>query len=207
MRDWAPSTHGLCVGEIADCFAEQLGALTAIRSEPGNPRPDVCVSHVMYADDLTLLSNSHKHLQLMLHELEAYADKKGLMVNVSKSEVVVFNSRGASCADLIYKQKKLQLQLKRVHKFKYLGVLFGEDGKMCMGVTYAARPFWLQSKKCTIELGSMHMLCMGGRMHCCGCTNLMPCPLACTVAGFGALAIWVMRLLEVLWYMSGIWVF
>ena len=51
------------------------------------------VSHVFYADDLALVSHLETGLQCMLRGLELYARHKGLTVNASKSEVVVFNTR------------------------------------------------------------------------------------------------------------------
>ncbi len=53
---------------------------------------DVCVTHMLYADDLSLAANEPGQLQMMLDRLSAYALRKGLIVNTSKSEVVHFNS-------------------------------------------------------------------------------------------------------------------
>jgi len=54
---------------------------------------DVCVTHTLYADDLSLTANEPGQLQMMLDRLSAYALRKGSIVNTSKSEVVHFNSR------------------------------------------------------------------------------------------------------------------
>jgi len=68
-----------------DCIAWDLrGAVTG--------RADVCVTHMLYADDLRLTANEPGQLQVMLDRLSAYALRKGLIVNTSKSEVVHFNS-------------------------------------------------------------------------------------------------------------------
>jgi len=48
---------------------------------------------MLYADDLSLIANEPGQLQMMLDRLSAYALRKGLIVNTSKSEVVHFNSR------------------------------------------------------------------------------------------------------------------
>ena len=54
----------------------------------------VHVSHMLYADDLTLLTNEPRDMQIMLSRLAVYARNKHLIVNASKSEVVHFNSAG-----------------------------------------------------------------------------------------------------------------
>ncbi len=54
------------------------------------------VTHMLYADDLTLLANAPDAMQTMLNRLVVYARSKHLTINTAKSEVVHFNSkRGA----------------------------------------------------------------------------------------------------------------
>ena len=50
------------------------------------------VSHMLYADDLTLLTNEPRDMQIMLSRLAVYARNKHLIVNTFKSAVVHFNS-------------------------------------------------------------------------------------------------------------------
>jgi len=50
------------------------------------------VTHMLYADDLTLTANDPVQLQKMLRRLESYATRKGLTVNVQKSYTVSFNA-------------------------------------------------------------------------------------------------------------------
>eukprot|EP00983_Pelagomonas_calceolata_P048512 1141070-Pelagomonas_calceolata.AAC.2 len=71
-----------------DSIAEDVrGAVTGTE--------DVCVTHMLYADDLTLLSNEAGALQNMLCRLEkVYARKKHLIINTVKSEVVHSNYKG-----------------------------------------------------------------------------------------------------------------
>ena len=49
------------------------------------------VTHMLYADDLTLTANEPVQLQKMLRRLESHAARKGLTVNVQKSYIVNFN--------------------------------------------------------------------------------------------------------------------
>lgn len=87
------------------------------------------VSHMFYADDLCLLSNSAAEVRRMLSILEQYSRAKGLTVNAGKSCVVVFNSRGVlSSQELGFAYEGACLEV--VNEFKYLGVVFHRDGNM-----------------------------------------------------------------------------
>eukprot|EP00983_Pelagomonas_calceolata_P048526 1141078-Pelagomonas_calceolata.AAC.1 len=55
---------------------------------------DVRVMHMLYADDLCFTANDPTELQIMLDRLHGYAQRKGLITNVSESEVVHLNSKG-----------------------------------------------------------------------------------------------------------------
>eukprot|EP00983_Pelagomonas_calceolata_P008664 282580-Pelagomonas_calceolata.AAC.1 len=55
---------------------------------------DVRVTHKLYADDLCFTSNFPDQLQLMLDSLHTYAQRKGLVINTAKFEIVHFNSKG-----------------------------------------------------------------------------------------------------------------
>jgi len=68
-----------------DCIARNVhGAVTGIA--------DVCVTHMLYADDLSLTANEPGQLSMMLDRLSAYALRKGLIVDTLKSEIVHFRS-------------------------------------------------------------------------------------------------------------------
>jgi len=50
------------------------------------------VTHMLYADDLTLLANAPDAMLTMLSRLVIYARSKHQTINTAKSEVVHFNS-------------------------------------------------------------------------------------------------------------------
>ncbi len=79
----SPLLFSLYINDVDSEFEGIEGAITAT--------PKVNVSHLLYADDLTLTSNNTQDMQNMLTRLRRYADRKGLTVNVDKSHVVVFN--------------------------------------------------------------------------------------------------------------------
>eukprot|EP00983_Pelagomonas_calceolata_P023177 729778-Pelagomonas_calceolata.AAC.1 len=56
---------------------------------------ELYVTHMLNANDLTLMVNDPIVLQTMLNRLHAYAQRKQLIVNTAKSEVVHFNSSGS----------------------------------------------------------------------------------------------------------------
>ena len=55
---------------------------------------DVPLSHLLYADDLILMSNSMEGLNKCLEKLRYYCDTWQMEVNLKKSQVIVFNSAG-----------------------------------------------------------------------------------------------------------------
>jgi len=54
---------------------------------------DVRVTHMLYADDLTLLTIVPDAVQTMLNRHVVYARSKHLTINTAKSKVVHFNSK------------------------------------------------------------------------------------------------------------------
>ena len=97
------------------------------------------VTHLFYADDLVLLAESARELQLMLKALREYSAGKGLTVNTSKSKVVVFNSMMGGTGqspDPTQAQAQAQAQARPLvlkyndvplavdPHFKYLGLVF-----------------------------------------------------------------------------------
>ena len=71
----------------------------------------------MYADDLCLVGNSAKDLQLALHKLETYCDLNNLTVNTEKTKLLVFHKGRLPKFKVCYKSKELE----RVNEFNYLG--------------------------------------------------------------------------------------
>jgi len=100
-----------------DCIARGVRAVTGVA--------DVCVTHMLYADDVSLAANEPDQLQ-MLDRLSAYALRKGLIVNTSKSEVVHLNSRRTRVP--VFMLGGLQLAFK--DSFKYLGMIFTKTHNM-----------------------------------------------------------------------------
>jgi len=102
----------LYINDIDDIAEGVSGAITGTAG--------VHVSHMLYADDMTLLTNELRDMQIMLSRLAVYARNKHLIVNTSKSEVVHFNSAGENVPVFDVGGATLH------HKdyFRYLGMVF-----------------------------------------------------------------------------------
>ena len=83
---------------------------------------------LMYADDTVILADSPDKLQTainMINGMEKYCEKWKLIVNVSKTKIIIFGSR--KHLDRVYLYNKKQIEI--VEYFKYLGVPFTPSGK------------------------------------------------------------------------------
>jgi exonuclease III len=123
----SPLLFSLYINDV-DSIAEGVkGAVTGTE--------DFCVTHMLYADDLTLLSNEASSLQTMLSRLDVYARKKHLIINTAKSEVVHFNSLGSNLP--VFKIGSDTLAHK--DSFKYLGMMFYRTLNMAKSAENACR--------------------------------------------------------------------
>ena len=52
------------------------------------------LSHLLWADDLILLALNEESLQILLNQLKDFCDNWGLVVNMTKTQVMVFNRSG-----------------------------------------------------------------------------------------------------------------
>ena len=81
---------------------------------------DTTFTHLLYADDLVLVSESADGMQILLNNLEAYCNKWHLLVNSQKSKVMIFNlKRNVNVAN--YKFSIGHEKLEVVDSYKYLG--------------------------------------------------------------------------------------
>ncbi len=104
---------------------------------------DVCVTNMLYADDLSLTANEPGQLLMMLDRLSAYALRKGLIVNTSKSEVVHFNSQRTRVP--VFTLGKSQLANKDY--FKYLGIIFTKTHNMAAAAEHMLTPFMADCRR------------------------------------------------------------
>lgn len=81
---------------------------------------------LMYADDLILLSESAKGLQCALDKLYDYCMKWKLLVNIDKSNVMIFNKSGHLLKNFKFHYGNTILQL--TNEYCYLGIVFVPSG-------------------------------------------------------------------------------
>ena len=86
------------------------------------------ISHLLYADDLLLLSTSENELQRNITIINEFCNKWGLSVNADKSKVMVFSKSGRMSKDQ-YIFTIGHAVLENVNQYKYLGVHISANGK------------------------------------------------------------------------------
>lgn len=119
----SPLLFALYVNDIATCFRQATDGVIKVGSQP--------VTHVMYADDLTLMASTHTGLQHLVSCLAPYALRKHLTVNVQKSKVMVFNSRSPPCQPPITYNEQ---EMPEVSSFRFLGLQLGKSMHMGQAV-------------------------------------------------------------------------
>ena len=112
----SPCLFNLFIDDIDQIFDDSCDRIKLFNSP---------LSHLLYADDLILMSSSKIGLQECLNRLGKFCDTWQLELNTKKSQVVIFNSAGKLVSDkLLYKNQKLE----NVKSYCYLGVEFSCNG-------------------------------------------------------------------------------
>ena len=181
-----PLLFSLYINDIDDIAEGVSGAITVTAG--------MHVSHMLYADDLTLLTNEPRDMQIMLSRLAVYARNKHVIVNTSKSEVVHFNSAGENIpvfdvggATLYHKDSS--------QRFRHLGMVFYRTLNMAKSAEHAARPFLASEEPClrgaSAYIGYVDLcvntLWQTGHTLLCGSLRRMLFLLACMVVKYGVL--------------------
>ena len=107
------------------------------------------LSHLLYADDLLLLSTSESGLKTCLSKLESYCNMWQLEINIKKCKVVIFNSAGRRlCGPQFLFQGKI---MELAQSYCYLGLEL-----TCGGTFKAARNNLIdKAKKAMFPLRSL----------------------------------------------------
>ena len=89
---------------------------------------EISLNSMSWADDLVLISESVSGLQNCLDRLQAYCKKWGLSINVNKSKCMIMSA--GTVHSVNYKFKIGDEHLEVVNKYKYLGLIISNNGKM-----------------------------------------------------------------------------
>ena len=134
------------------------------------------INHLLYADDLCIVSLSYAGLQHLLSICDQYCVSHSLTFNVRKSVCMFFKSKMNKLCDnvpVVLSGNTIDF----VHETKYLGVIINSSMKTSSDVVRQTRKFYAQT----------NMLLRNFRY----CTNDVKCTLfksfvlICTVALFG----------------------
>ena len=87
---------------------------------------DTFMNHLLYADDLIMMSNSAEGLQTCVDSLEEHWKKWRLSINRAKSKIIIFNESGKILRDynFVHKNRKKEI----VQSFCYLGIDISVSG-------------------------------------------------------------------------------
>ena len=100
--------------------------LRNIEDSPGLKVNGETINNIRYADDTVLLADSLENLQSLLNIVVTESERKGLSLNVKKTECMVVSKNAVNpICNLESKGEKIN----QVQKFKYLGYIITSDGK------------------------------------------------------------------------------
>ena len=131
MSDWFTTVNGVRQGGILSpkLFNIYMDGLSSrlIYSEVGCNINGKCVNHLMYADDLTLLSPSAKGMQKLLDICQSFAIEFDILYNTTKSVCLYFESKKFKLLTIPY----VMLDGKRIEyvdSYKLLGMVIENSG-------------------------------------------------------------------------------
>ena len=85
------------------------------------------LSHLLWADNLILLALNEESLQILLNQLKDFCDNWGLVVNMTKTQVMVFNRSGRKLKES-KKFKYGDLNIESTSEYTYLGITMSLTG-------------------------------------------------------------------------------
>ena len=118
----SPLFFNIYIDDIASIFDETCDPLQAFHFP---------LSHLLYADDLVIMSTSHQGLNKCLENLDKYCKTWQLEVNLKKSQVVIFNPAGRLLNGYSFKYQGKPIQI--VKNYCYLGIDFACSGSLRLG--------------------------------------------------------------------------
>ena len=81
---------------------------------------NIIINHLIYADDLVIISPSSAGLKTLLNICESFGEENSILFNANKSAIMLFKSRSMS----LFKIPDFKLNnnhIEIVHDFEYLG--------------------------------------------------------------------------------------
>ena len=113
----------------------------------------VCI--LMYADDVVLLAETERDLQILMNALNDWCQTNDMIVNCSKSNIIHFRNPSVSKANFVFKCGDSTLQI--VDRYTYIGLLLSEHLDFEMAAKFvaqsASRALGLLISKCKLAGG------------------------------------------------------
>ena len=108
---------------LFDIFFDDVGQIFDSQCNPVIFDSEISLNHLLYADDMAILSLSQEGLQNSLNKLETYCKEWHLVVSIKKT---VFNKTGKLLKGFGFKYEGKHIEL--VREFKYLAITVTASG-------------------------------------------------------------------------------
>ena len=142
------SRQALTEDSMFDRISQYMLHLQSLKGYDGIDIGTMKLFLLLYADDMTIFSETAEGLQVGLDILEKYCDRWKLTVNTEKTKIMVFRKGGILPRNLKFYYKTNELEI--VRSFSYLGIVFTTGGSFsCAQTTLAG-----QAQKANYKLNS-----------------------------------------------------
>ncbi len=132
LTDYVISDSGVLQGcnlspTLSNIFQNDLHSIFGDSTDPLHLNDSISLNSLSWADDLVLMSNTHRGLQNCLRKLDHYCSKWGLVINADKSKVMIMKKGTPDNNSEVFTLGGSQLE--KVNQYKYLGVISTHNGK------------------------------------------------------------------------------
>jgi len=110
--------------DLFSIYSENI--MRNIENLPGISTNGYNMNNIRYADDIVLIAESEKDLQVLVNIIEQESEKMGLSLNTKKTVTMAITRKSITPSCNIKLDGK---ELAQVEKFKYLGALITADGR------------------------------------------------------------------------------
>ena len=114
---------------LFDIFFDDVDQIFDTQCHPVIFNSEISLKHLLYADDMAILSLSQEGLQNSLNKLETYCKEWHLVISIKKTKIVVFNKTGKLLKGFVFKYEGKHIEL--VREFKYPGITVTASGGLC----------------------------------------------------------------------------
>ena len=111
---------------LFDIFFDDVDQIFDSQCNPVIFNSEISLNHVIYADDMAIVSLSQEGLQNSLNKLETYCKEWHLVVSIKKTKFVVFNKTGKFLKGFVFKYEGKHIE--SVRGFKYLRITVTASG-------------------------------------------------------------------------------